>query len=172
MCCKLLSIDVLEKPRGQWCPHCDQKRGCKIYADRPEPCRSFHCGYLRIPFLGEEWKPSRSKILVNFEEKSKRIALHVDPARPDAWKQEPYYATIKAWSANAVRDGGTVMVWAGEQLTVVLPDRDKALGKVREDQYVIPVERRGPRGVEIDFEVVEAGDPRVPRSLKDSPAGT
>lgn len=168
MCCKLLSIDVLDKPRGKWCPHCNVKHGCTIYADRPAPCRSFHCGYLRIKELDELWKPAKAKFLINYEDKAKRIAIHVDPARPDAWRAEPYYSAIKDWARNAARDHGTVMVWTGDKAILVLPDRDKDLGAVREDQFVIPIEKKTARGVEVDYEVVAADDPRVLSSGKDS----
>jgi hypothetical protein len=153
MCCKLLAIDVLEKPRGVWCSKCYQKRGCTIYETRPDPCRGFYCGYLRLPELDDRWKPAKAKFLINYEDKANRIVIHADPARPDAWKAEPYYKTIKQWSATAQRQGGMVLVWAGSRATIVLPDRDVDLGDVREDQLIVPVERMTPRGVEIGFEV-------------------
>lgn len=90
MCCKLMEIDVLAKPRAVWCPHCNQKRGCTIYETRPEPCRIFYCGYRKVPALDERWKPSKAKFLVNYESRTNRIVIHVDPARRDAWRAEPY----------------------------------------------------------------------------------
>ena len=161
LCCKLLLVEVLEKPRAVWCPHCDQKRGCKIYADRPEPCQSFYCGYRRIADLDDRWKPAKAKFLINYETAHNRIAIHVDPTRPDAWRTEPFYSTIKKWSANALREQGTVVVWCGPKVIVVMPERERDLGTPRDDQFIVRVERRGPRGPEIDFELVEAGDPRV-----------
>ena len=163
MCCKLLSIEVLDKPRGQWCTHCDKKRGCKIYDSRPEPCRDFYCGYRRIKDLDERWKPSASKILINYEASHNRIALHIDPDRPDAWREEPYYSTIKEWAHTAEAEGGTVVVWAGRNVTVVSPKRDKNLGAIRDDQFILPVHARSARGVELDYIVVEADDPRLKR---------
>jgi hypothetical protein len=161
MCCKLLDIDVLEKPRGTWCPKCDVKRGCTIYEVRPDVCRKFYCGYMRIRTLDDRWKPSKSKFLVNFESASNRIAIHADPARADAWKSEPYYSTIKEWARNAARNSGQVIVWAGDTATLVLPDRDKILGIVRDDQFIVAEEKRTARGIEVDFVVVDANDPRV-----------
>lgn len=153
MCCKLLAIDVLEKPRGTWCSHCAQKRGCTIYDARPDPCRGFHCGYLRLAYLDDRWKPAKAKFLINYEDAAKRIVIHVDPARPDAWRVEPYYKTIKQWAVTARREGGTVMTWAGSRATIVLAERDIDLGEVREDQVIVPVERMTARGVEMAFEV-------------------
>ena len=156
MCCKLLEVAPLEKPRAVWCPHCDQKRGCTIYETRPDPCRSFHCGYLRIAHLDERWKPAKAKFLINDESSANRIAIHADPARPDAWRSEPFYSVIKGWARRKMAGGGTVIVWAGQHATLVLPDRDKDLGIVRDDQLIVPVERRTARGVEIDFVVRDA----------------
>lgn len=153
MCCKLLAIDVLDKPRGVWCRHCDQKHGCNTYATRPDPCRGFYCGYLRLPQLDDRWKPAKAKFLINYEDRSQRIVIHADPARPDAWRAEPFYKTIKQWAAKARREGGMVIVWAGAHATVVLPGKDFDLGEVREDQLIVPVEVRTPSGVELRFDV-------------------
>lgn len=156
MCCKLLAIDVLDKPRAVWCPHCDQKRGCSIYDTRPAPCRAFHCGYLRLAQLDERWKPAKAKFLINYEDGAKRIVIHADPARADAWRIEPYLTTIRQWARTAEREGGMVMVWAGPRVTIVTPAREFDLGEAREDQLIVPLERVTANGVERWFEVRDA----------------
>jgi len=161
MCCKLLSIEVLEKPRGAWCTHCDRKRGCSIYEERPIACRSFYCGYRRIASLDERWKPSQAKFLINYESEHNRIAIHVDSTRPDAWRAAPYYAVIKDWARSAERQGGTVVVWAGPNVTVVSTDKDWDMGALREDQFILPVDRPGPGGLKRTYIAVEADDPRL-----------
>lgn len=161
MCCKLLDIDVLEKPRGVWCRHCNPKTGCNAYDTRPQACRGFYCGYLRLPDLDDRWKPSKARFLINFEERSNRIVIHADAERANAWRIEPYYSTIKQWALNMARSGGMLIIWAGENVTLVLPDREKELGKVRDDQIILPVKVRTARGLEPDFIVVEPDDPRV-----------
>lgn len=161
LCCKLLAIDVLAKPRGRWCQHCNPKRGCTIYADRPEPCRGFHCGYLRLPDLDERWKPSKARFLINYEDRANRIVIHADPDRPDAWRVEPYYSTIKGWAANAARQGGQVLIWAGDAATLVLPNREAELGRIGEHQIIVPVETRSALGVDVTFIAVDPDDPRA-----------
>jgi hypothetical protein len=155
MCCKLLAIDVLEKPRGAWCPHCDQKQGCTIYETRPGPCRGFYCGYLRLADLDERWKPARAKFLINYEDRANRIVIHADPARPDAWRSEPFLKTIKRWAATAQKQGGLVLVWAGARATIVLPDREIDLGAVREDQLIVPVERMTAHGPIVEYRLTD-----------------
>jgi hypothetical protein len=163
MCCKLMEIDTLAKPRGDWCPHCNQKQGCTIYAQRPEACRIFHCGYLRIPHLDERWKPAKAKFLINYETRHNRIVIHVDPARPDAWRVEPYYSEIRNWARNAARDQGLVVVWTGHHAVAILPDREKDLGHVRDDQLFL---RLAPAAASASYDiiVVDADDPRAPQA--------
>ena len=106
-----------------------------------------------IEFLG--WKAAVVRLCSN------RIVIHADAERANAWRIEPYYSTIKQWSLNMARSGGMLIIWAGENVTLVLPDREKELGKVRDDQIILPVKVRTARGLEPDFIVVEPDDPRV-----------
>ncbi len=161
MCCKLMEVPEFSKPRGVWCPHCDKKRGCTIYGARPPGCRIFHCGYLRIPHLDERWKPSKAKFLINFETVKNRVVLHVDPERPHAWREEPYYTEIKRWAAAAAREKGLVMVWVGPRATAVMPGLEKDLGIIPEDSFLQTVERPLPGGISYDCLVLAADDPRV-----------
>jgi len=129
MCCKLLQIAEIDKPRFEWCPHCDIGVGYQIYAQRPGACHTFHCSYLVSPDLGPEWKPSRSRIVLTYEEGPGRIGIHVDPDRPaDAWRREPYYSRIRGWAEAAVRSDGQVIVYG---------QRSSAVG-VEHDVIVVP----------------------------------
>lgn len=171
LCCKLLEIDVLEKPRGVWCRHCDKASGCTIYERRPDPCRIFHCGYLRLGQLDERWKPAKAKFLINFEERANRIAIHADPDRPDAWRKEPFIGTIRDWARNAARGGGYVIVWAGREAVIVSAGGEKRLGPVRDDQVILAVDVPSGAGMGRDYVVVEPDDPRLAReALNSSPA--
>ncbi|MFA5048109.1 MAG: hypothetical protein WC516_03745 [Patescibacteria group bacterium] len=44
-CCLVLAVHEIKKPTGVCCPHCDQDRGCRIYAQRPQGCRGFRCDW-------------------------------------------------------------------------------------------------------------------------------
>lgn len=57
-----------------------------------------------------------------------------------------------------------MIVWRGDFATLVLPDRDKDLGRVRDDQFIILVEKKTRLGTEPDFAVVDADDPRLKRA--------
>jgi hypothetical protein len=159
MCCKLLSVDELEKPRYEWCVHCEIGVGCKIYEERPLSCRHFYCGYVLHAEFGEHWNPTKSKMVIAYESENNRIVVHVDPGRVGAWREEPYYSEIKDWAIRASENQGQVIVWQGQDAIAVLPDRDKNLGPVREDQFIVTSEKRRLDGVELDVMVVDRGDP-------------
>jgi hypothetical protein len=67
-CCKTLRIRELKKLAGVLCEHCAEGSGCKIYETRPSVCRGFYCGWKRLPYLGDEWRPDRCGILIGLVE--------------------------------------------------------------------------------------------------------
>ena len=160
LCCKVLAVTELEKPRAAWCKHCDVKAGCNIHGEHPAECRDFHCGYLTNAMLDEHWAPTRSKMVLAYDEvHAPRLSVHVDPARPDAWRKEPYYSQIKRWAVAAVARRGQVIVWQGQSTIAVLPDRDQELGEVRPDQFIITSARQGPQDTTLDVVVVDKDHP-------------
>ena len=160
LCCKVLKITELNKPQGAWCWHCKPGVGCKIYPERPQECRTFHCGYLTQARLGEEWKPNHSKMIVVAED-GNRITAHVDAQRPDAWKREPFYSQLKEWAAAAVPYGGQVEVGIGRRTYVILPDKDVDLGEVGDDELIVTEERATPTGIELNAYKIHKSDPRA-----------
>lgn len=160
LCCKVLAVSELEKPRATWCTHCDVKSGCKIHGAHPAECKYFHCGYLTNAALDERWAPARSKIVLAYDEShAPRLSIYVDSARPNAWRQEPYYSQIKRWAAAAAAQRAQVIVWQGRSTIAVLPDRDQDLGEVRPDQFIVTSAKQGPHGTMLDVVVVDRHDP-------------
>jgi hypothetical protein len=136
LCCKVLSIKELGKPQGSWCQHCDVGRGCRIYSDRPSECQGFYCGYLTLPMADDHWFPARCKMVIVSELDGNRVAIHVDPDRPSAWRNEPYYSEIKHWARLAAQDMMQVVVSIGNRAIVILPEEDVDLGPVAEDEQI------------------------------------
>ncbi|HEY0267257.1 MAG TPA: YkgJ family cysteine cluster protein [Rhizomicrobium sp.] len=64
-CCEHLKIDhpELQKPAGALCGHYG-RGGCGIYEHRPSVCQAFFCGWRQLDFLGEDWRPDNSGILM------------------------------------------------------------------------------------------------------------
>jgi len=126
MCCKVYAIRELNKPAGQWCVHAQRGSGCTIYDKRPDTCRLFHCMWLVDATLGPEWKPEKAHFVVALDLLGhEALTISLDPGRPDAWKKEPYYSTIKAWARRFCPESKKVLVIDHRGcVTVVLPDRD------------------------------------------------
>ncbi|MBF0383144.1 MAG: hypothetical protein HQL69_19150 [Magnetococcales bacterium] len=68
MCCIDLSIDSpeLKKHTGVECDYCIEKIGCSIYSKRPAECSNWFCLWMVKDVFGDEWRPDRSGILLNF----------------------------------------------------------------------------------------------------------
>ena len=149
LCCKVLTVAALQKPGGRWCPHCRPGRGCGIYEDRPQECRSFRCLWLADPNFPEEMKPERSKLVFVLEANASRVVAHCDPGRPQAWRDPENYRLLKNMAVVSAPHGKQVVVAEGESYTAILPDRDVPLGIVKIGQSIIYRERRdGSGGVE------------------------
>ena len=70
-----------------------------IYPDRPLTCRGFVCGWLKLEVVGEEWFPARCKmIIIPRVPPHQGMLVTVDPAYPNAWRREPYYAHLLRWA--------------------------------------------------------------------------
>jgi hypothetical protein len=163
LCCKVMTVQEINKPNGQWCPHCLKGRGCGIYSDRPNECRTFHCGYLLLPSLGEHWFPAHSKLVLAFKPDGKEIIVHVDPGVPSAWRAEPYYSEIRNMAGNAEGTAFTVFVQIGRRVIAVFPDREVDLGVVAEDERVLIREEPGPGPKRRNAVKLKADDPRISR---------
>jgi hypothetical protein len=162
MCCKVFEIPELNKPDGTWCGHCDAGKGCTIYDLRPQPCRDFFCTYRIDADVPEHWRPDKSHLVLKSDATGTRIIVGVDPQRPQAWREKPYYQDLKRWSANRLQAGKQVHVRHGRRTIVILPDRDVDLGVIRDDQVILSRQARTPAGApSLELEVIAKDDPRA-----------
>ena len=69
VCCVVLNVDTREfqKLPGVPCAHLCAKGGCSIHAERYPVCREYHCGWRYLGWLGEEWRPDKSGVLIEFQ---------------------------------------------------------------------------------------------------------
>ena len=137
LCCKVLGVLALEKPRGTWCPHCERGVGCRIYESRPGECRSFLCGWLVSDRFGPEWKPERSKIVITVTRDGNGFEFQCDPGFPQAWRKEPYYSQILHLAAVAQAHDGIVLVSIGTRRTLIAPEGEFPLGEVGEEDRIV-----------------------------------
>jgi hypothetical protein len=116
LCCKVFSVQDLNKPAGQWCVHVVAPAGCGNYDNRPQPCREFFCSWWRLdPELGPAWKPEVARFVLSEDRGREVMTVTVDPGMPLA----------------------KVLVSLRGQLTVVLPDRDVPIGALAPDEDII-----------------------------------
>lgn len=137
MCCRVLDIAELSKPAGTQCRHCAGGGGCAIYADRPAVCGEFYCGYLALPFVHPRWFPADCGMMIYPDAVHGRLAVHVDPARPDAWRAAAYHADLRQWAMAAERMGFQVYVAIGRRIIAILPHEDVDLGVFGNDDRLV-----------------------------------
>lgn len=154
LCCKVYDVPPLAKPAGRWCGHCRPGRGCGIYETRPEPCRAFHCLWMTQDWLGPEWKPERSKLVLTIDPGTRFLLVQVDPGAANAWRAEPYYRSLKQWSAAGAARKQHVVVFLNKSATVILPDRDVPLGLMAPGDRILARERQTGTGMIVDVERV------------------
>ncbi len=140
LCCKVLGIPELAKPRGVVCGQCDWNKGCKIYAGRPGSCRDFDCSYLLSPALGEEWKPTTAHLVLGYMAREDIILIFTDPDHVGAWRREPYLARIKKWAG--MTDKGYVLIWEAKRALALVGAQEFDLGELRDDQAIIRDDHR------------------------------
>lgn len=137
LCCKVLPVQELNKPAGQWCIHSVPGSGCAAHAARPSACRAFFCAWRLDSNLGPEWKPEVSRFVLSADPAHGATMVMVDPGTPLAWRREPYYSRLKQFSEASFRQDRKVLVNLRGHITVILPDREVPLGVVPLGENVV-----------------------------------
>lgn len=153
LCCKVMGIAEIAKQAGEWCPHCDIGKGCRIYETRPEPCRVFVCGWLVDERIPEEWKPEKSKIVMVADAARHRVTAYVDPAYPAAWKKPPYGDVFRNMMLQGLDHGAYVFVSIVGRLIMLLPDGEHDVGMPGAEDIIEVGRRKGPNGDEFKVTV-------------------
>jgi hypothetical protein len=147
LCCKLIRVDAFAKPPGTWCSHCAPGRGgCAIYGDRPAECRDFFCAWMVSPTLGDEWRPSKCKIVLRVESEGNLIAAHVDPSDPTAWRRAPYFEKLKQFAIRGADANQRVIVYIKDRVIVILPNKEVEVGTMNPGDHLVVREIGGPNG--------------------------
>jgi hypothetical protein len=109
-CCEVLGIDTkqIHKSAGLTCQHYKAGCGCMIYENRPDVCRTFHCGWRMLAQLDDSWRPDRSDILINFQTEKIPAAYTVRPGieflllRPEAMDRGDFAPAVASIVAAGV----------------------------------------------------------------------
>ena len=137
LCCKVMHVPELEKPGDIMCSHAQVGKGCTIHENRPLSCRQFFCGWRLDPSIDALWKPDICRFVLRFSSRYSALVLMVDPARPLAWRRQPYHRRLREWAARAFDENKRIVVMVGSEATVVLPDRDVPLGVLAADDEIV-----------------------------------
>jgi hypothetical protein len=156
LCCKVLRIAELNKPKDVWCPNFSRGCGCSIYADRPPSCHDFSCLWLTDAAMGPEWKPSVCKMVL--DSKSNALVVHVDPSANQPWRAEPYFSVLKQLAVQGQKARAIVLVIERKRNIAILPDREVDLGLVGADARIGIELVNTPTGPQWQPRVMEAGE--------------
>lgn len=106
LCCTVMKVTLEAappKPAHTPCTHCS-KKGCDIYADRPEACEGFQCLWLgsqRVPPLAlpSSLRPDRCGVVLDLNGAGTIIA-HCE--KPSSWKRPSIHRWLLAMAARTV----------------------------------------------------------------------
>ncbi|EKF58808.1 hypothetical protein QWE_14617 [Agrobacterium albertimagni AOL15] len=117
LCCILPDIAEFDKPANQPCRHCVVGGGCDSYDVRPSTCRDFFCLWRMDATLGPEWEPSVSRMMLYGQ--GPQLTVLVEPEAGAIWREERYLGWLEARARALKPQGGYVVVYAGEEVSVV-----------------------------------------------------
>lgn len=100
-------------------------------------------------------------MVIASELNGERTVIHVDPARPDAWREQPFYRDLKRWAALAAKDLCQILVSVGQRSIVILPDEDVDLGVVADHERIVIGEVRESGRLRLRAMKMDANDPRL-----------
>jgi hypothetical protein len=147
LCCKIVAVDDLNKPAHQWCVHAVPRKGCAIYGSHPVVCQTWKCGWQTMPQLDASWKPERCGFILRSEVEGLLFIVDVDPAKPDAWRREPFYRTIKHWARESDPKRRQVVVFVGRRVIGLFPNDEIDAGPVNPDEFpALAIHFRGELG--------------------------
>jgi hypothetical protein len=107
-------------------------------------------------------------MVLYYDHPARRLAVHVDPEFPSAWRSEPYYRQLKAWTCAAIDSARTpssdawlmapILVYVGDRAIVMLPNRDIEVGKFTPGSQLVITEKATPSGPDFDACIMPSSD--------------
>ena len=163
-CCTIFEIGPAPNPANTPCRH-STGAGCAIHPTRPTSCAQFQCIWSFAALLDDSWRPDQCRFVMRSGPAGEMV-LDVDLADPEAWRREPFYSQIKAWSFRANPQFRPVFVRAGGHVFVVFPEGEIDIGP---DQFNSAIqsgyEKRDGRNQPYAFYGQASDPPPAPRAL-------
>jgi hypothetical protein len=89
----------------------------------------------------------------DFQPSMNRLAVHVDPGRPDAWRKPPYHAEPQAMATRIAEAGGYLLAACGAHFTMMLARQQFPLRRVVPSEKIVFGKVAGPTGWVYDVHV-------------------
>lgn len=97
VCCEVMAVYALEKPPWSRCAN-QCAGGCGIYAERPEECRTFDCGWLKgMLSESEQDRPDRNGMMFVIWTPRRIWTVEV---RPQAFRAETVRRAAEQYPAS------------------------------------------------------------------------
>src|SRR5215472_2087469 len=141
LCCKVVSVYEINKPKGVWCRFSRSHKGCDLYPNHPLSCEAWSCAWLASD-LAENLRPDKCHVVVDImpdtvivtdNDTGKTIhikapQLWLDEKYPLAWKEEP----VKSFVISTLKNTGAILLrrWKDELDACVLLTPDGVLVEI------------------------------------------
>jgi hypothetical protein len=100
LCCKLLGVEVLDKPPHVWCQFCTPGRGCQIHEEAayPADCASYVCLWRQcrdegVP-IADALRPDRCNVIIDVRNYQAAHNVRCNPGHPHAWRRPDVQAIL------------------------------------------------------------------------------
>jgi hypothetical protein len=135
LCCKVMRIDTISKPKLKWCPNCEIGKGCRIYFSKPDECTTFQCLWLMDDFFDDRFKPHKIKIVLYPHVHGYIIADCDQRSSMTDSKNLPLFLEIATLVESQL--GMCLMVCHGNYMKAVTSNGTFDLGATRETHSVV-----------------------------------
>jgi len=113
LCCTVMGVEELKKPRDHRCEFLNVLGRCSCYATRPQSCADFECLWLQ-GLWPEKLRPDRSRAVPSTNAAGDMFVLHIAPQDRGAHLRGKLADTI----ARAASGGIPVIVVCGDERTI------------------------------------------------------
>lgn len=108
-------------------------------------------------------------MVLSAEANGNRMTVYVDPAFPNAWREEPYYRTLKKLARDAAEANGQVVVHLKKRVIAVLPDRDVDLGELAPGDRITVGAKETSSGPVFEAHKIPADEALSPTGVENRP---
>ena len=123
LCCELIGVPEIDKPRGDLCQHACVGEGCRLHtalggSGQPESCEAFYCAWLSSQHLEPphrmppSMRPDRCHVVFGpcDDQVANKIYINVDPKYPDSWREPE----VLGWLTKLKLNGNEVIIFVGD----------------------------------------------------------